>query len=104
MKTLATLGGEAVAAMTERLAMEGVASQTRAVTDEGGIVMTEILVEESQYESACDVVDAWLDDEARKAHRVCPKCKSPHLERIPHESVEVLYKCKECGCEILPKR
>ena len=101
MKTLATLDAEVAAGQMERLASVGIACESRVVTEESGIGATEVLVTDSGYDAACDVVDAWQDDQAREARMVCPKCRSPHLERVPHDSVEVLFRCKDCGCEVL---
>ena len=101
MKPFATLDAEAAAGLMERLGVAGIACESRLVTEESGIAATEVLVEESSYDAACDVVDALLDDQARKARMVCPKCRSVHLERVPHDSVEALFKCEDCGCEIL---
>lgn len=101
MRSLAVLDPVAAAALAEQLGHAGIASESRPTTEECGIVATELFVDESIYERACDVVDAWWDDEARKHRRVCPKCQSPHLEYVPHDSVAALFKCKDCGCEIL---
>ena len=106
MKLLATLfDSDAATGLMERLKNAGIACETQAITEEGGLAATEVLVEESHYEAACDLSYAWFDAEqeaeARQAHRVCPKCRSVHLERVPHDSVEVLFKCQDCGCEIL---
>src|ERR1700704_4579238 len=101
MKPLATLDTEAAAGLMDRLAGADIACESRAVTEESGIAATEGLVEEACYDTACDLVDAWLDDQARKARMVCPKCRSANLQKVPHDSVEVLFRCKDCGCEIL---
>lgn len=101
MKTLATLDAKVAAGLMERLTTAGIACESRVVTEESGIAATEVLVADSGYDAACDVVDVWQDDQAREARVVCPKCRSPHLERVPHDSVEVLFKCMDCGCEIL---
>ncbi len=101
MKLLATLDPDAATGLAERLKQSGIASEKHSVTEESGVGATELVVEESCYNAACDVADAWLDDEARKTRMICPKCRSPHLESVPHDSVEVLFKCQQCGCEIL---
>jgi len=79
MKPIATLDTEAAAVLMERLAGADIACESRAVTEESGIAATEVLVGEACYDTACDVVDAWLDDQAREARMVCPKCRSAHL-------------------------
>ena len=106
MKSVATLfDPDAATNLLERLKNAGVACETQAIIEEGGLGSTEVLVQESDYEAACDMLDEWLaewqENEVRKTHMVCPKCRSVHLARVPHASVEVLFKCKECGCEIL---
>ena len=101
MKPLARVDAEAADGLMERLASAGIACESRGVTEESGVAATEVLVEEWCYDTACDVVDSWLDDQAREARMVCPKCRSPHLERVSHDSVEVLFRCKDCGCGIL---
>ena len=101
MKLLAKLGPNEANEVAARLKAAGIACESRSVTEESGVVATELLVEEAVYEAACDVIDLWLDDQSRGARMICPKCKSTHLERVPHDRVEVLFKCADCGCEIL---
>ena len=103
MQSLAILDPDAAVGLVGQLQKAGIACETRAVTEESGVMACELLVEEPHYDAACDVVDEWFDDEARRSRMICPKCKSPHLEIVPHDSVEVLYRCMDCGCDILAK-
>ena len=101
MKSLATLDPDSAVGLVEHLRNAGIACQSQVAIEESGIPVAELLVEDTQYDTACDLVDKWLDDVAREARMICPTCRSPHLERVPHDSVEVLFKCKDCGSEIL---
>jgi hypothetical protein len=101
MKSLATLDPNEASEVAAKLKAAGITSESLLITEESGLRATELLVEETVYEAACDVVDIWLAEQERKARMMCPKCRSSHLERVPHESVEVLFRCKNCGCEVV---
>jgi len=101
MKSLATVDLDAARGLAAQLKRAGIACETRSVTEESGGLATELVVEESRYDAACNIVDAWLEDQSIKARLICPKCHLPGLERMPHDSVEVLFKCKDCGWEVL---
>ena len=101
MKSLATLEPQQAGQVAAKLNTAGIACESLPVTEESGVAATELLVEETAHDAACAIVEMWLDDQARKTHMVCPKCQSSHLEPVPHDSVEVLFRCKDCGEEIL---
>jgi Zn finger protein HypA/HybF involved in hydrogenase expression len=101
MKSLATLDPAAATSLGEQLRSAGIAFEIRAVTEESGVTASELFVHEQHYEAACNLVDAWLEVEAGKSRLICPKCRSAQLERVPHDSVEVLLRCMDCGSEIL---
>jgi len=101
MKSLATVDLDAAPGLVEQLRQAGITCETRSVTEESGGVATELVVEDSVYDAACDVVDAWSEDQSSKARMICPKCRASSLERVPHDSVEVHFKCRDCGCEVL---
>lgn len=77
------------------------------MTEESGLESSEIMVEDDQYERACAVAEAWeadLAEEAeKKSGRRCPKCGSWHLRCVPHEAVGYVWKCGDCGCEVVFK-
>jgi hypothetical protein len=68
-----------------------------------GTDVTDIVVESSNYERACDVAEAWaaeLDAESRKrSKRRCPKCRSTRVDYVPHEKLDYVFRCNDCGCE-----
>ena len=97
MESLATLAHEEAATLTEKLRHAGIPFETREIIEEGGVAATELFVEETVYRAACDIVDGWLDEGASTTGMICPKCHSPHLEPLPHESVEVSFRCRDCG-------
>jgi Zn finger protein HypA/HybF involved in hydrogenase expression len=105
MKLVATLDPDIARMLVEHLKKAGIYCESHVVTEESGVVATQLSVEESLYDVACDAAEAWLgnlsDELARQSNSVCPKCRSPHLERIEHDSLEVAFRCKDCGCNIV---
>lgn len=106
MKTVATLQAEEAPDLSARLKREGIPTEAREVAQESEIQMTELLVEDSLFERACDVSDAWQTERLTEAEKrcawSCPKCKSRRLECIPNDKVEYTFRCKDCGHEFIP--
>ena len=88
--------------------MNSLAAELRTDVRDGGLEIGEILVDDSQYDRACDIADAWeaerQAEEERKSYRRCPKCRSARLEYGPHETLGYVYRCKDCGAEIVFRR
>ena len=101
MKSLAILDPDVATGIVAQLKNVGIACETRSVTEESGVAATEVVVEDSRYDAACNIVEAWMDDEYRKVGMICPKCRSPRLKLVPHDSVQALFRCTDCGCEVL---
>ena len=101
VKSLAIVGHHVVSELVSKLSDAGIACESRSVTEEGGGTARELLVEDLHYDAACDVVEAWCEDQARKDRLICPKCQARKLERVPHDTFRVVYKCMDCGCEVI---
>ena len=105
MQLLATLDSESAARLVEHLAGFKIPSVVRQCIEEGGIPGAELLVEDSLYESACEVAETWqaaeADARARKARRICPQCRSPHLDFIEQASFGSVYRCCDCGSSVV---
>lgn len=103
MQRIASLGAGEAGELLERLKKEAIPVEVRPVTQESGLDICDIMVEDSYYERACDVADTWEEEQiaeaARRSKRHCPKCRSPHVESVPHDKLEYIYRCKDCGCE-----
>ncbi len=106
MKSVAMLNPEAASGLAEFLGREQILCETRATTDENGLDVTEVLVEEDRYEQACDASERWQEEVAAaaqaQARRPCPKCRAPQgLERVQDGRYEeaglVVLRCRECG-------
>jgi len=106
MKSVAILNPEIAPALADFLGKEQIQCVTRAATDENGLEVTEVLVEDDRYEQACDASERWQEEVAAqtqaRARRPCPKCRAPQaLERVQdarYEEAElVVLRCRECG-------
>ena len=104
MRSVASLQIDAAHVLLERLRREGIVADLRTTTEESGLEISEIIVEDDQYERACDLAEAWqaeLTEQAEKrSGRRCPKCGSSHLRYVPHDTIGDMWKCSGCGCEI----
>ena len=107
MQSVASLVINLARALVERLSLEGIPADLRTTTDENGVEIGEITVEDDQYERACDVAEAWEAEGTEKAQkgsgRRCPKCGSWRLQYVPHDEVGNTWQCSDCGCEIVFK-
>ena len=105
MKTIAKLQTDEAADLSERLKSEAIPNEMRAVAEEGGLDMTELLVEDSLYERACGVGDSWQTERLAEAETrcawTCPNCKSRGWECVPNDKIEYLLRCKKCGSQFI---
>jgi predicted RNA-binding Zn-ribbon protein involved in translation (DUF1610 family) len=89
--------------LLKRLRIAGIPSEPRPTTLDGVIEFSDIVVPEDNYSQACDVVEAWYDDqnaERQKDSRTgCPNCGWVYYERVPHDRVDNLFRCTKCGHE-----
>jgi DNA-directed RNA polymerase subunit RPC12/RpoP len=107
MQSVASLEIDTARVLAERLRREGIAADPRATTEESGLDIVEIMVEDGQYERACDLAETWQEElreeTERKSGRRCPKCESWHLDYQPREPVGPIWKCRDCGYEVVFK-
>jgi hypothetical protein len=102
MKSIASLEVDIAAELLERLKTEAIPFQVQTATQEGGLDYSEVMVEDSYYDRACDVAEAWeasrLAEAERRSRKHCPRCGSSHLEYSGAESFSRnVWKCKDCG-------
>ena len=102
-RVIASLNPWVTDEVVERLKTAGIPFELKTATDEGGLEMSEIVVEAAFYDRGCDVVEAWSDEkqaaqEKRLVHW-CRECGSRNSERVPHETLGFIYRCKDCGNE-----
>jgi hypothetical protein len=88
----------------DRLKKAGVPVSVRTTTEESGLDISEIAVDDVYYDRGCDVVEAWSDEKAAESEKKgcctwCRKCGSRNVETIPHDTLGYCYKCKDCGNE-----
>ena len=80
MKTIASLELGQTGEILERLRKHGIPAKIETVTQESGLEMSEILVEDSDFDRGCDVVEAWQEDQLveqrRRGSVYCRKCGS----------------------------
>src|SRR5690349_9921471 len=100
MQSVASLPVDEARTLLEKLRREGIAADLRITTEESGLETGNIMVEDDHYERACDVADAWqknlIEESKKKSKRRCPKCRSPHLQRIPHDKLGYVWRCSNC--------
>ena len=104
MKPLATLDPETAEKLMRYLHSKRIPCRPRPFTEESGLPVTELLVEDVHYDAACEAAETWheqdAEEEARANQWLCPRCRAPRLKRINHESLEVLYQCADCGVQV----
>jgi DNA-directed RNA polymerase subunit RPC12/RpoP len=107
MRSVASLEVDIARILVERLGNEGIVAKLRTTTEESGLEMSQVMVEDDQYERVCDLVEAWQVEETERAQkksgRRCPKCGSWHLRYAPREPVGQVWQCRDCGSEIVFK-
>lgn len=101
MKTIASLEVGQTPEVLERLRKEAIPAEIRTVTQESGLELSEIMVEDSFYERGCDVVEVWYSAQLAAAKKqsgvYCRKCGSRNYDRTWDEKAGYIYKCKDCG-------
>ncbi|MEJ0089894.1 MAG: hypothetical protein WDM80_09140 [Limisphaerales bacterium] len=87
--------------LLQRLEKTGIPVEVRTATLEGGLEYSDILVEDINYEQACDVAEAWQADQIAEAERRsnwhCPRCGSQRLTHVADDRIGNIWKCKDCG-------
>src|SRR6516165_9725590 len=104
MQSVASLEIDSARVLLERLRLEGIVADLRTTTEESGLEISQVMVEDEQYERACDLAEAWQTEETEQAEKAsgrrCPKCGSWHLQYAPRDPVGDMWRCNDCGCEI----
>jgi len=105
MKCVASFEAKAACGLAERLQTEAIPIEVRTVTQDSGLDFSEILVEDSYYERACDVAETWeaerVAEVESRVKRRCPKCGSQHLAYDWLDNLTPSAKCKDCGHEFV---
>ena len=109
MQLLASLSSsEQAAELVHALDKQGIPAESRTTTEETGLDVVEVRVEETQYDEACVVVEAWeaavLKAAESRMQRRCPPCRSTELEYLDPAAYEksvtrisYMFRCKSCG-------
>jgi hypothetical protein len=105
-KVIASLAAGQADAILECLKAAGIPVEVKAIVEESGLEMSELLVADADYGRSCDAVEAWsaeVQAEAKKrTGQHCGKCGSPNVDKLPHEDLGYYYRCKDCGYEFPP--
>src|SRR5882757_7745381 len=104
MKTIASLEVGQMGEILDRLKKQEIPAEIRTITQESGLEMSEIMVEDSYFDRGCDVVEAWYAEELaekKKTGVYCRKCGSRNYDRTWDETIRDIYKCKDCGEEFV---
>lgn len=101
LKTIASLEVGQTGEIMERLKQQNVPATVRTITQESGLEMSEIMVEESYYDRGCDAVEAWYaehaDRQKKRSGIYCRKCGSRNYTSTWVEKIGNIYNCKDCG-------
>jgi hypothetical protein len=108
MKTVASLPPQDVADLAEVLGNEGIVCSAQLSHPQSGLDTTDLLVDDVDYERACDVIETWVQAGGEEESRAttprprCPKFRPQSWEQVEdadYERVELpVFRCKECGC------
>ncbi len=107
MKTVASLPPQDVAELVKLMEREHIPSETRIADEGSGLGTTELLVNDADYDKACELVESWQEalaaERQRKYARHCPKCSSQSWEWVmddaQYQKAELMVRrCKVCGC------
>ncbi len=105
MKSIASLEADVVDGLLELLKQAAIPVQIQTTTQEGGLDISEIMVEDGDYDRACDVAERWeaarVDAAEKRSGWCCPRCGSKHLIHVPLANGMPSFKCKQCGDEFL---
>ncbi len=101
MKSIAQLDPQSAAALVDCLKNAEIKSETKVATDDVGLEVADVLVADEDYDRACDAAEKWdaamQAEQEKKSARKCDQCGSKKLEVIPHETLEQVIRCKDCG-------
>lgn len=105
MKTIASLEVGQTGVLLERLKKQSIPAEICTTTQEGGLEITEIDVEDCYYDRGCDVVEAWYAEQIQQQKKwsgvYCRKCGLRDYDATWDERIGYLYKCKRCGEEFM---
>jgi len=100
-RTIASLEVGQTGEIMARLKQQNIPARVRTITEESGLEMSEIVVEENYYDRGCDVVEAWYaeqqDNQKRLSKIYCRKCGSRNYTSTWVEKIGSIYNCKDCG-------
>ncbi len=101
LKIIASLEVGQTSEIMERLKQQNIPATIRTITQESGLEMSEIVVEDSYYDRGCDVVEAWYaeqqDNQKKQSGICCRKCGSRNYTSVWVEKIGNIYNCKDCG-------
>ncbi|MCE9616248.1 MAG: hypothetical protein K8T26_18400 [Lentisphaerae bacterium] len=108
MNVVATVSEDEAREIVDLLRQVQIPSQTEATTEETGLEVTGVLVDEAHFDQACDVIEQWAAARAaasgRPAKPRCPACGEEGLERADEvdclktiTKIAAIYHCPNCG-------
>jgi len=102
---VATLCPDEALSLLEFLQKEQIPAEMRTRSEESGLEMKEVLVEDCYYDSACAAAEQWqnavIEAASKKSGKRCPKCGSWDFEYLSHDKLDHVIQCKKCGCQFL---
>ena len=100
---VATLCPDEAPSLIQFLLSEKIPAVIRKQTEASGLEVTEVVVEESNYDAACDAAERWqavlIEERERKSGRRCPSCNSWHLNHKMDDKIGIIFKCRDCQLE-----
>jgi hypothetical protein len=101
MKSIAQLDPQTAVVLADWLKDAHIPSETKVTTDDVGLEVADVLVADEDYDRACDAAEKWdaamQAEREKQSTRKCDQCGSKKLEVIPHETLDQVLRCEECG-------
>jgi len=101
MKSVAQLDSRKIALLVAHMEYHHIHGEVRRGHDGNGLEICELLVNDADFEKACDLAETWfdnmVDESVERARTHCPLCGKPHPKRIEQDGPETIHTCQHCG-------
>jgi uncharacterized Zn finger protein len=101
MKSIAQIDPPSAEKLAEWIKSQQIPCEVKVSTVEGGLEAADIMVSDEDFDRACDAAEQWDADrraeEEKYSIRRCDQCGAKNFETIPHDKLEFVLRCKDCG-------
>ena len=88
MKTIALLDVVEVGTLLERLKKEAIPFETRTVTQESGLEVSEVMVDDSHFDRGCDIAEAWNAEQIAEADKRYKQSQATRSRTIFNNTID----------------